>query len=443
MRLAYCGAAAFVFWLALFDQAHSEQRMICPGETIALDSDAKSRPFVRMRLGAKEGNFLIDTGANHSFVNSALYEVQPGEKTTDKKITITGSSLPTFDSGSFYLLDMSWAVPPFAPPGITAGILGTDILATRTVEFHYESASPYMVVSARHCSPSVFENAGLVSIAQTGYGATGFWLPLFWSLMHGRLDVVQRTNLPLIYARIGSVRMPLWLDTGLTESNRHMELLINGPIMDQLRAAGIAMRAAGTRTNTDCQNHQNVDPVWRVDSEPLVLETETGSVLFEYGPPDFMVGGKTGCGTIGNHVEPVGLLGALFLPRFGTVIFDGPNQRVWLPKPGTVAPAPDAFRAMAFSRHEGGAWSRATGETLDNARESSLKSCNSPQGGCRLEVAIDASNFACLAVAKKPNVGMAEPAAGKSLANVRSAALAACAKANGSGCVLLYSGCND
>jgi hypothetical protein len=442
MRLAYCGAAAFVFWLAHFDQAHAEQRMVCPGEAIALDT-AKSQPFVRMRLGAKEGNFLIDTGSDHSFVNSALYKIQPGEKITDKKITITGSSLPTLDSGSFYAVDLSWQVPPFAPPGGTAGILGTDILATRTVEFHYESASPYMVVSAQHCSPSVFENAGFVSIAQTGYGATRFWVPLLWSLLHGRLDVVQRTNLPLIYARIGSVRMPLWFDTGTSEENRHMELLINGPIMDQLRAAGIAMRSAGTRTNTDCENHQNVDSKWQVDSEPLVLETETGSVLFEYGPPDLVVGGKSRCGTIGNHVEPVGLLGALFLPRFGTVIFDGPNQRVWLPKPGAVVPAPDAFRAMAFSRHERGAWLLTTDETLDNARESSLKSCNSPQGGCRLEVAIDASNFACLAVAKKPNVGMAEPASGTSLVNVRSAALAACTKTNGSGCVLAYSGCND
>jgi hypothetical protein len=232
MRLAYCAAAAFVFWLALFDQAHSEQRMICPGETIALHTSAKSQPFVRMRLGAKEGNFLIDTGSDHSFVNSAFYEIQPGKKVTDKKITITGSSLPTLDSGSFYAVDLSWGVPPFAPPGGTAGILGTDILATRTVEFHYEGASPYMVVSAQHCSPSVFENGGFVSIAQTGYGATKFWVPLLWSLLHGRLDVVQRTNLPLIYARIGSVRMPLWFDTGTSEENRHMELLINGPIMD-------------------------------------------------------------------------------------------------------------------------------------------------------------------------------------------------------------------
>jgi hypothetical protein len=125
------------------------------------------------------------------------------------------------------------------------------------------------------------------------------------------------------------------------------------------------------------------------------------------------------------------------------VIFDGPNQRVWLPKPGTVVPARDAFRAMAFSRNEGGASSVMAGETLDKAREASLKSCNSSQRGCRLEVAIDASNFACLAVAKKPNVGMAEPASGASLVNVRSAALAACTKANGSGCVVVYSGCND
>jgi hypothetical protein len=125
------------------------------------------------------------------------------------------------------------------------------------------------------------------------------------------------------------------------------------------------------------------------------------------------------------------------------VIFDGLNQRVWVPKPGTVAPAPDAFRAMAFARDDNGAWSLSTRATLDEAREESLKSCNAPQNGCRIDVTVSPSRFACLAIAKKPNIGLPAPATAGSLAAARSAALTACTSANGQGCALVNSRCND
>jgi hypothetical protein len=220
-----------------------------------------------------------------------------------------------------------------------------------------------------------------------------------------------------------------------------MSFPINEAILNRLRETGVAMKRAGVSVNSDCQGHRREDALWQIDDEPIVFTTEDGSVLFEYGPPEIEVGGGSPC--LGNWSEPIGTLGALFLPRLGTVVFDGPNQRVWVPKAGTVAPAQDAFRGMAFARNEYGAWSLSIRETLDNAREESLRSCNERQDDCRIEVTISSSRFACLAVAKKPNIGLPAPATSGSLAAARSAALTACTSANGMGCALVYSGCND
>src|SRR5581483_6187783 len=57
--------AMLPFWLMLGASAWA-QPMICPGGTIALDISAAAKPFVRMRLGGREGNFLIDTGATRT-----------------------------------------------------------------------------------------------------------------------------------------------------------------------------------------------------------------------------------------------------------------------------------------------------------------------------------------------------------------------------------------
>jgi hypothetical protein len=438
MTLTHFGAAALSFWLALCGQGHAEQRTICPGGAIALDTSVPFKPYVRMRLGAHEGNFLIDTGANVSSVDAGLYGVAPGTR-----ITIKGSSLPTLDSGSFVAADQSHEAP-FAPPGGAAGFIGTNILSSRTVEFHYETPSPYMVLSTQRCPPRIFEDAGFVSIAQPGFGPWPWlsWLSWPWSRITGRTDLVRHANLPVIYARIGSVRVPLWVDTGWGfGATRHMTFPINQAGLNRLRDAGVAMHRAGTSVNSDCQGHRAEDPIWKVDNEPIVLTTEDGSVLFEYGPPDLQLHDGGECLT--HWSEPIGTLGALFLPRFGTVVFDGPNRRVWIPKPGTVTPAQDGFRSMAFARDERGAWSLSTRETLDDARAESLKSCNAPRNDCRIDVTIGPSRFACLAIAKKPNVGLPAPATSGSLAAARSAALTACTSANGTGCALVYSGCND
>ena len=70
------------------------------------------------------------------------------------RIRLKGSSFPALDSGSFVATGLSREAP-FAPPG---GFIGTDILSLRTVEFHCEGPSPYLVLSTQRCPPRVFED---------------------------------------------------------------------------------------------------------------------------------------------------------------------------------------------------------------------------------------------------------------------------------------------
>ncbi|MBV8837070.1 MAG: hypothetical protein JO000_11060 [Alphaproteobacteria bacterium] len=319
-------------WLVLGATGHAQPAMICPGGAIPLDISAASKPFVRMRLGEHEGNFLIDTGATRTHVDAGLYGVAPGSR-----IALQGSSLPTLAGGTFWAVDLS-SQSPFAPHGGFAGAIGTDILSTRTVEFHYEAPRPYLVLSTQLCDPQLFEDAGFVAIAQQGYGASDAWRTWVASRVAPETEIARRSNLPIIYARIGAVIAPFWLDTGLGDRTaRQLTLHVNGAILSQLRDADVAMRRAGSVISSDCQGHRTSNALFRVDDAPIVFTTAEGKTLFAYDVPLLQLRGKTPCGTIGNWGEPIGTVGTLFLPRWGTVVFDGPNKRVWVRRSATVA----------------------------------------------------------------------------------------------------------
>lgn len=333
-------AAAWVLFLASGSHADAQRSTICPGGTIALDISAGSKPFVHMRLGNHEGNFLIDTGATRTEVDAALYHAEPGSK-----IDLEGSSLPTLVGGTFYVVDFS-SEKAFAPRGGFAGAIGTDVLSTRIVEFHYEAAHPYLALSTKSCDARTLEDAGFVAIPQQGYGASEAWRSWLASRSAPDAEIARRSNLPIIRARIGKVIAPFWLDSGFGGgTTRRLPIQINGAILSRLRDAGVALKQAGSVVITDCEGHRATDPLWQVDGKPIVFTTEEGAPLFEYAAPTLQVRGRTPCGTIGNWPEPIGAVGTLFLPRWHTVVFDGPNKRVWVPK--AVTPALRAARRNA------------------------------------------------------------------------------------------------
>jgi hypothetical protein len=113
------------------------QSGVCPGSSMPLDTSARWRPFVKMRLGNREGYFVLDTGATHSSVDAKTFGRPAGSK-----LAITGSTFPLLRGGDFGVIDFGDAP---APGGHMAGLIGDDTLARQTVEMHYDASSPYVV----------------------------------------------------------------------------------------------------------------------------------------------------------------------------------------------------------------------------------------------------------------------------------------------------------
>jgi hypothetical protein len=418
---------AYAAALSFSETAQAQQNSGCPGTSVPIDVSFGSKPFVRMRLGERDGNFLIDTGAARSHIDTTLFGVPAGPN-----VKIQGSTLPTLDEGTFIAQDLAHQ-QKLAPPGGYAGAIGTDILSTRVVAFHYNTTSPYLVLSNRPCSPRYFEQAGFVSVSQKGlYGPPNLRSP-------------QSMNLPVIYIKIGSLLAPVWIDSGLgdvSSTSRHMTILVNEALFQQVRDAGIAMKQMGTVTTIDCKGTKSDDKLWQLEGVPFAFATQDGQSLFEYSPPTLQVRGPTQCGTIGAHSEPLGTVGALMLARWGTVVFDGPNEKLWVTKNGSPTTSQAAYRSIALARNDGTGWAATIGNTFDNAKAASLSSCNEKYGDCKIEASIGPNQFACLALVKSSDQKRWQATNG-SLTAARSTALATCAEHGGSDCKVEYSACND
>src|SRR6516225_11163305 len=94
---------------------------LCAGRRIPIDISVFSKPFANLTLGEDNGNFLLDTGATHSWVDMRRYGVSEGSK-----IFLSRFSLPLVQGGVFTAADLrSFS----APRGGQLGTIGTDFLS--------------------------------------------------------------------------------------------------------------------------------------------------------------------------------------------------------------------------------------------------------------------------------------------------------------------------
>jgi hypothetical protein len=293
------------------------QNAVCPGGSIALDISVAATPHVHMRLGAHEGNFLIDTGASASSVDARIFGLELGSK-----IRIEGSSFPTIAAGDFAVFD--WSHAP-APPGGLAGVIGTDFLSLRIAEFHYDAQQPFLAVSQQRCSARQFEEAGFTAISQEGY----------YSAHTTRLRP-NTLNIPVVFVRFGSVIAPAQIDSGFSESSSVRGVVqINEALFTNLRNAGTVMNpfTEVTFSITDCRGNRSVPALWRVQGAPLQITTREGEAVFAYDAPLLEVKPTpTACGGIATSPEPMGQIGAEYLGRWGTFVLDPFNEQVWVRK---------------------------------------------------------------------------------------------------------------
>lgn len=158
VRRALQSGAVIATLMASSISGHAQA--ICPGAHVMLDTSVGSSPFVFMRLADREGWFLIDTGATYSSVDARTFGFRPGAK-----VNLSGSSLPTIGGGVFRVADLTHS----KAPGTHVGTIGTDFLSRRTVEVHYDTRKPYMVISEQPCSSQQLINAGFIPIGQRGH----------------------------------------------------------------------------------------------------------------------------------------------------------------------------------------------------------------------------------------------------------------------------------
>ncbi len=417
-----------IFFCLTFHGTAIAQPVDCAGTRIPLTVSSSSRPYVHMRLGDHEGMVMLDTGASLSHIDAATFGVAPGSS-----VRLNRSSLPTLSSGVFYstntLLDSDSG-------GKQIGTIGTDLLAHQTVAFHYDSDQPYVILSSQRCPSQAFEEAGFIGIAQQGHYAADL-----------RRVQAGTANIPVIFIRIGMVTAPVWIDTGDGAPPPHRgPVMINDALFQKLRAAGIPMRAVGTARTTDCKGRTTEDHLWHVEDQPLAFTTAEGEAAFEYGPPLLLVrqsGGK--CGTIGEMSAPFGTIGASYLLRWGTVVFDGFNERVWVAKHRAAASPQPPYAAMAAAWNKRGGFTIAFAKEIDGARQRSLSVCNEKNGDCALAPhSAQPSSFACMTLARNlQDQTKLYLALASTFATSRTKAAESCSKVSGRSCQLAYSACND
>jgi hypothetical protein len=284
---------------------------MCDGMRIPLNTSVLSLPFANLALGGRNGNFLLDTGTTRSRVDMRRYEVPDGAK-----VFLSEFSLPWAQGGLFTAADLrSFA----APPGGQLGSVGTDFLSLRSIEFHYEQPQPFAVLGRKACNPTLLRDSGFAAIGLPGYYEAD---PA--GLKRGM------PNVPVIGLRIGTVIFPAQVDTGYGDDPQGV-VQLNGALLRILRAAGIPMRARLSNVVTVGCSGTYAYERWQVDQDELSIVAPEGNVVVSYPPPLLEVKTDAHCGGISAFAEPFAQIGASWLSRWGTSVFDSLTSSVWIP----------------------------------------------------------------------------------------------------------------
>jgi hypothetical protein len=284
----------------------------CLGVRVPLDISIGATPVTQLTLAGITGHFLLDSGATYSAVDAQTYHLPIGYRAT-----LSGFSLPTATGGSFVAEDTrSYR----APPGGQKGRIGTDFLSLRAIEFHYETQPPFATVGDTACDPPALRQAGFVEIGLPGYYAA--------NTAHLRPGP-GRLNVPVVGLRIGPVAFPAQVDTGFDDEVEPEVVQINAALLAVLQGAHVSMHLVNGPPMFSCTPMRPND-YWRVESAPVKVDAVSGQVAGSYPPPVLEVKLGQACGGIANFNEPLGQIGASWLRRWGTSVFDGPGERIWV-----------------------------------------------------------------------------------------------------------------
>jgi hypothetical protein len=251
------------------------------------------------------GPFLLDYGATRSSLSASAF---PG---ADGSIRTAAISLPGIERADFHLARYYLLLQPGKGQ---LGVIGDDLLSQFTVQLTDSTA----FLSAETCQPEALIAQGFTPVAQNGFFSSD---P---SKAGARLP-----NVPVVFLRLGDVRVWAQIDTGYEDFVYSRSIDINQALFDRLVANGAKLDRIEDIDIWTCDGREHW-PVYRVKDRPLSIENEQGRQIVETDDFHLIVKSANTCGGIADMPEPAAQLGASFLSLFGDVIFDPKNTIVWL-----------------------------------------------------------------------------------------------------------------
>ena len=242
-------------------------------------SAAGAAPYVMLSPDDAKGAWLVDYGATASSVNrlGGLAPTDPRWVGTDmKRMRLRNFDFP-YAGATTEVANLPRSVSEDGV-GVQHGVVGTDLLAQRTVEFHYENPrDQHMLVSGPGC---VLANQGFFQILQAGYfGAR----PQHY--------VAQGVNVPVVFTAfekgdgtLSATVVPAQLDTGMAATVWPRTIYVNAALWAKIRTANAVQ--VGTLGVKQCTGSANL-AAWVLPDTKLQITDQTGYWMTKY--PAFYV----------------------------------------------------------------------------------------------------------------------------------------------------------
>ena len=302
-----CLSISAIAALAFADLAEAQDAdgaALCGGRRYAISATLSSlTPAIELSADGVAGPFLLDTGATRSSLSESAFAGPDGSV---RKAAI---SLPGFNEGDFVLAR-------YDPQSTRLGVIGTDFLSLFTLQLTGNAA--FLGVQA--CQPDALGAEGLVPVAQDG----------FFSADPSKIEA-GRSNVPVVFFRLGEVRTWAQIDTGYADSVYPHSVDINQALYARLAKSGMTLQRSADVSVETCEGRES-RRAYSVKEVPLVIENEQGKPIVQTGSFHLIVKPANGCGGIGAMTVPAAQLGASFLELFGTAVFDPKSTTVWLGK---------------------------------------------------------------------------------------------------------------
>jgi hypothetical protein len=308
LSLSLAAIAVPIFGFGM-DIEEADHGALCGGRPYARVSVPNgASPYVELTADGVTGPFLLDYGATRSSLSAASFSGPDGSMRT-AAISLPGIERADFHLARYYLL--------LQPGKGQLGVIGDDLLSQFTVQLTDSTA----FLSAETCRPQELMARGFTPVAQSG----------FFSSDPSKITS-GLPNVPIIFLRLGDVRVWAQIDTGYEDFVYSHSVDINQALFDRLVQSGIKLDRINDIDIWTCEGREH-RPVYRIKGRPMTIENESGKAILKTEDFHLVVKSPNSCGGIADMHEPAAQLGASFLDLFGDVIFDPKNTTVWLGSP--------------------------------------------------------------------------------------------------------------